>query len=1175
MSNDAHRPPTILIPRMLWTAGLLAGLLGGSAAPLAAQDEAGWQQVRVPEVWKKPPAGRGGYSWYRCLVKVPPAWRGRPLSIFLEPVDDAREVYLNGEKVAEAGSFPPRFRSGLGAPDRHDVAEQQLRFGELNSFAVRIYNSDGRSGFNVAAPAIFAGEQAMHLAGAWQFRPGDDASWSRWDAAAIAAGENFVFSQIQPGADVDAILRRLPGEEGPLSVAESLPRFETPDDLMVEAAVSEPDIGQPLFIEFDERGRMWVLNYKQYPSPAGLTAISRDKFLRTVYDRTPLPPPNHVPGRDTISIHEDTNGDGVFDRRQEFVSDLNIATSFARGRGGVFVLNPPYLLFYPDEEQNDVPDGPPQVLLEGFGIEDSHSVANNLRWGPDGWLYAAQGSTVTGQIKRYGSNDPVVHSMGQLIWRYHPETFRYEIFAEGGGNAFGVEIDAKGRIFSGHNGGDTRGFHYVQGGYYQKGFGKHGELSNPYAFGYFSHVKHHSVPRFTHQFVIYEGAALSAQYAGRLFGVGPLQSHVVYSDVQPLGATFQTKDLGYALASSDPWFRPVAIKVGPDGAIYVCDFHEQRIDHASHYQGRVTPDTGRIYRLRSEEAETCKPFDYSRLASRQLVELLRHENKWHRQIALRLLGDRRDASVIPLLLGMLEEGPGQTALEALWALNLSGGFDDTVARRTLAHPDPHVRAWTVRLLADEGDVSSEMAASLRELARTEPDVEVRCQLACSARRLPADEGLAIVSELLARDEDADDPFLPLLLWWAIEARAEGDREAVLAMFGDPAVWKAPLVRDQILERLMRRYAQAGGRRNLLTCAELFERAPERADTDRLMKGFEVAFKGRTVAAIPESLATALTRAGGGSLDLRLRRGDDEAVAAALEIIQDEQQTDTDRVRYVQVFGQIDRPQCVPVLLQLAGTAKSSEVRNAAIASLQAYVDPQIGEEIVRLHNDLPTDVRSVAQSLLASRSAWTGQFVAAVDRGEIDVEAVPADIVQRMLLHNDPPTTAAIGRIWGDLQTTDSEALREEVARLERVISAAAGNPYRGRELFREHCGKCHVLYTDGGQIGPNLTSYKRDDLQRMLLNIVHPSLEIREGYENFIVFTADGRSLSGFVADQDNRVVVLKGADGQSMIVSRDEIDEMQAIPRSLMPERVLEPLDEQQVRDLFAYLRSTQPLP
>ena len=138
------------------------------------------------------------------------------------------------------------------------------------------------------------------------------------------------------------------------------------------------------------------------------------------------------------------------------------------------------------------------------------------------------------------------------------------------------------------------------------------------------------------------------------------------------------------------------IKVGPDGAIYVCDFYEQRIDHASHYQGRVTPDTGRIYRLRAPEAVPAERFDYGKLSSADLLPLLEQENKWHRQTALRLLADRRDPSVLPALRNLLETKDGQLALEALWALNLSGGFDESVAEKALRHKDPFVRAWTAR-----------------------------------------------------------------------------------------------------------------------------------------------------------------------------------------------------------------------------------------------------------------------------------------------------------------------------------------------------------------------------------------------------------------------------------------------------------------------------------------------
>lgn len=1146
-----------------------------TCAVFADRCRADWKSVKIPETWKAPAAGLGGYSWYRCMVRIPVDWKSRSVELFLEPVDDAREIYFNGELIGRAGSFPPQFRSGLGSKDRHAVDGKSIQFGDINVVAVRVYDSDGRGGFNVAAPVIFGGDQAIRLQGNWQFQPGDDQTWAKRDKS-VPAPNDLVFSSSMSRAEAERILRLLPGDEGPQSVEAALKRFKTPNDLTVEIAVSEPEIGQPLFLSFDERGRLWVMNYLQYPNPAGLTMVSRDKFLRSVYDKTPAPPPHHDRGADKITIHEDQDGDGRFESHKTFVDGLNLATSFARGRGGLWVLNPPYLLFYPDANQDDVPDSDPVVHLEGFGLEDSHSIASNMRFGPDGWLYGAQGSTVTGQIKRYGTKDKPVFSMGQLIWRYHPETRKYEIFAEGGGNTFGVEIDSKGRLYSGHNGGDTRGFHYVQGGYYQKGFGKHGELSNPYAFGYFPQMAHHSVPRFTHTFIIYEGAGLSAQYAGKLFGVGPLQSHVVMSDVQPAGATFKTKDIGFALSSSDPWFRPVHLTAGPDGAIYVADFYEQRIDHASHYQGRVDKASGRVYRIRAKGSEAASPsVRYNDLTSAQLLDVLRSENRWHRETALRLLGDRKDKSVVPTLLNIIDQERGQLALEAFWALNACGGFNESVARGFLKHADPYVRAWTVRLLADDGTVAPSMVKALAELAAEEPHVEVRCQLACSARRLPADQCLQLIRPLLTREEDVGEAYLPLLLWWAIESKAASDRDTVVQMFQDRALWDQPMVAQHILERTMRRFAQAGGQKDLMACATLLDLATGPDHVAVLMKGFETAFSGRALAGLPNELTAAIAKAGGGSLALRLRSGDSGAVTEALQLIANDKTDRQERIRYVQVFGQIPQPSCVPVLLQLATSAKQDDVRSAAISSLQAYDDARIPDELLRANAQFSAPVREVALSVLSSRKTWAAKLIDAVAAGAIARDQVPTAVVQRMLFLRDPELAAQVKQHWGDVRDASTEEMRQLVERFSQIITAGSGNPYKGKRLFDQNCGKCHILFNTGGRIGPDLTAYKRDDLRGMLMNVINPSLEIREGFENFLIVTVDGRTLNGFVTEQDNRIVVLKQADGQTVLVPRADIEDMSAIPRSIMPEAILKDYNDQQVRDLFAYLRSTQPLP
>ncbi len=537
---------------------------------------------------------------------------------------------------------------------------------------------------------------------------------------------------------------RLPFDrgQGALPPRAALASFQVPGDLQLDLVLSEPIVRKPVSISFDERGRLWVVQYLQYPVPAGLRMVSHDGVWRTVYDKVPPPPPHHFRGKDKITIHEDTDGDGVFDRHKTFLDGLNIVTALARGRGGVWVLNPPYLLFYPDRNHDDVPDSDPEVHLQGFGLEDTHSVVNSLRWGPDGWLYAAQGSTVTGHVTRPGldAGKEPQHSMGQLIWRYHPESHRYEVFAEGGGNAFGVEIDAKGRIYSGHNGGDTRGFHYVQGAYYQKGFNKHGPLSNPYAFGYFPAMKHNRVPRFTHTFVIYEADALPQAYRGSLFGVAPLLNHVVMSRVSGDGSSFQTHDVGLAVSSRDPWFRPVDIKLGPEGSLFIADWYDRQVNHYRNHEGQIDSGNGRIYRLRarsSPAAPFTKPLDLSQLTTSGLVKLLHDPNRWTRETAQRLIADRRDPAIAPELVHLLTAKTGQIALEALWALNGVGKLDEALALKSLDHPDPHVRLWTARLLCDAPRVTPAVSHALAHRAAIEPVVEVRSQLACSAKRLPA------------------------------------------------------------------------------------------------------------------------------------------------------------------------------------------------------------------------------------------------------------------------------------------------------------------------------------------------------------------------------------------------------------------------------------------------------
>ena len=210
------------------------------------------------------------------------------------------------------------------------------------------------------------------------------------------------------------------------------------DGLKSNLVAAEPLVRQPVAIEFDDRGRLWVIQYLQYPNPAGLQRVKVDRYSRTVHDGVPDPPPHGPRGPTGSRSSKTPTATAGPTAPKDFVAGLNLASGLAFGHGGVFVIQVPYLLFYADRNRDDVPDGDPEVLLTGFGMEDAHSVANSLTWGPDGWLYGCQGSTVTSRIRGI--------EFQQGVWRYHPLTRRFELFCEGGGNSWGLDFDRRGNL---------------------------------------------------------------------------------------------------------------------------------------------------------------------------------------------------------------------------------------------------------------------------------------------------------------------------------------------------------------------------------------------------------------------------------------------------------------------------------------------------------------------------------------------------------------------------------------------------------------------------------------------------------------------------------------------------------------------------------------------------------
>ena len=583
-----------------------------------------------------------------------------------------------------------------------------------------------------------------------------------------------------------------------------------------------------------------------------------------------------------------------------------------------------------------------------------------------------------------------------------------------------------------------------------------------------------------------------------------------------------------------------------------------------------------------------KDINLERKTTAQLIEMLRHPNKWQRQAAARLLGERRDPSAKESLRQLLGESDAHPALEALWALHQAEWLDQATIERAIAHPAAPLRAWIIRLLGDARKLPAGFASTLLETVATEPDAEVRCQIAATARRLSVDQALGLVAAVLQRDADGDDPFIPGLCWCTIESFCDTERERVLALFA-PAegekstrpdrgrridLWSSTMSKEHLLPKLMRRFAAKGSRADLLVCARLLRAAPAEEHRKILVEGFEQAFKGRSLPALPDELVTALAEAGQNSPELRLRRGDAEAVGQALTLLRDAKAARDERLRIIRVLGEIKERRALPVLVMIVRSEEHMELRKASLAALAQYDDGSIGSEITAAYPNLPAAVQSSAQSVLASRPDWSLAFLQMIERGGGQASDVTAEALARLRLHADQSVRALTSRLFPDSTRSPNDAARLAIERVKRVLKGGSGNPYAGELTFMQRCAACHELFHKGGRIGPNLTSYQRDDLTTMLPSIVDPSAEIREGFINYIVQTSDGRVLSGFLAEQDANVLVLRGFDGQDVHVPRAEVRELKPTGASLMPAGLLEGLSDQELRDFFAYLRIPQPI-
>ena len=967
------------------------------------------------------------------------------------------------------------------------------------------------------------------------------------------------------GQGHDAVMWNIAKAEGKaagfLTGEQAVAKMTVPEGFEAKLAAVEPMITQPMAFCWDDRGRLWVAENRDYETRS--TGFSAD-------------------GNSRILILEDTNGDGKFDTRKVFLDGIPFPSAIAVGFEGLWLGAPPNLLFVPDKNQDDKADGPLEVRLTGWGIQDRHEVFNSFSWGPDGWLYGCQGfatrSTVGkpadgGKILRKGDPFPVEMPVkdGQYIdggvWRYHPTKDRFEVVAHGFSNPWGIDFDDHGQIFITacvipHL------WHVIPGGIYHRQGGSH---INPYVFDDIKTIADHRHRSAHGGARVYLADEFPKEYRDRIL-MANLHEHNVITDIlKPSGSGFIGHHGDEPLFANDNAWVGFSMEIGPDGAAYVLDWHDTEIcGNATHDK-----DTGRIYRLAPKGLPGKLGINLAAQTDLELVGLLTHRNDWYSRRARVLLQQRAAAgqldAAVPAKLWELFAQSKTPAhqLRALWALHITQNLPADRLLPQLDHAEPYIRGWAIQLLGEDRVYSPAALAKFTAMAEKDSSPIVRLYLAAALQRMNVAERWPIAQNLVAHAEDAADHNLPKMIWFGIEPMVEADATRAMALATHS---KIPLLSQYIARRAIAAKQLAPVAATLLSNTDLALRL-------QILEGVRDGLKslGRNAVTKPNNWDEAFA-ALDATKDAKLSDftaqigqlfGDAKAAAAQLAVLKDKAAPIERRRQILAAFARDAYAAALPVVLSLLD---EPAVRRDAIRALASFDAPQIAPTLIQRYATLSAAEKAEVVSTLSARRGTAQALVAELKKNTIpktDVSAFDARQIYRVI-------GPSFVEFWGPITQLASDK-QAEMAKYKAMLTDAVlakANTGHGRAIFERTCIACHMLYGAGGIVGPDLTGSNRANLDYILAQIINPSEVMQESYQLVIVTTRDGRTLSGTVAAEDNQQLTLRLV-GQDSVVTKSEILSREKSPISMMPEGLLKTLKDDEVRDLIAYLRTTAQVP
>lgn len=970
-----------------------------------------------------------------------------------------------------------------------------------------------------------------------------------------------------------------------LPPAEAQKKFTVPEGFEVRLFAAEPDVINPVAMTWDERGRLWVLELYEYP----LGAKKGEK------------------GRDRIKILEDTDGDGRADKVSVFADGFSLATGLLLGNGGVYVGQAPDFLFLEDTNGDDVADKR-TVLKTGFGMQDRHELLNGFAWGPDGWLYMTHGVFTYSTVK--DPNDPTDDGvkMNAAVARYHPRTKKFEVFAEGTSNPWGIDFDRYGNAFVTACVIDHL-FHIVQGGSYQR---QAGTPSNPYTYELLPSIVKHKHQRAAYAGVcVYQGDNFPEEYRGTVF-MGNIHGNCINNDkLLPNGSSWRAEPLPDFLSANDGWFRPVSEQVGPDGALWIMDWYDKYpcYQNANADPAGVDRAHGRIWRVvytgkarsvLSGSEGTLPPaprgMNFAKASTAELVKLLEHSNVWQRRMAQRILTERQDEKSKLLLKKMLADGKMlESRLAALCTLHSSDQLDNATLETLVKDKEPAMRAWVARFTGDkfeaivdkmitaaknkvksEGTVDETMLLRLNQLCG-DTDPTVRLAVAIAARRIGT--GFYHVYSLIGYADAATDPLLPFANWMALEKEFDNSFSAFFSAMAkkDAGLYPAHAL---ILRKTTRRIADTNKPELLDEVVKFLEAEKDDSVTlaalNGLLDGKRKSLAKPTVPTTPvlqKLIASANPEISDRAKRLAALWGDTAAAEVLLAHINDPKASDEQRIEAIGVARQLKSEKSREALLTaLANDRHRVEV----IQALGEVGGDAVAAELLKRWKDFSPESRRAVLDVLASRPAWAIVLLQSLSSRQTAGGQAPfsnptiADLhpsaIRTLARYDDKTVRELFAKTIGKFRETSADKTTL-IAAKRKVVLAGAVDFKAGRELTAKTCLVCHKLNDAGAEVGPDLTGSGRASLDALLANVIDPNQIIGKGYEQVEVTTKDDRSISGRLVEDTPNHVKLLSAGPKEEIIAKSEIASQRVSELSVMPE-ALEQLPDADFRSLIWFV-------